>query len=107
MECYTLAARIGKLEVAEVRCNGNPGVPVLGGQSSKGRVVAGDDGANSAEAQLCDTSDEIFKLCAFVEGLNQNVGDERSPVSVLVDARLVRVRSLTTTALCESGSTVS
>lgn len=106
-ECNTLTARIRELKVAAVIRDGDLGAVVRAGRSFKGRIVTGDDRANTAEAQACQTLDKISELWALVGGLNRIVVVKRAQVAGLVEAKLGRNWSVITSALSESEGPVS
>lgn len=70
-------------------------------------VAAVQTRATTVKLRACKTLVKMSELWKFVEELNQTVGGERARVAELVNAELVRVRSVVTVALPESESTVS
>lgn len=103
----TLASRIHELEATAATGHGDLGFAGRTVWSLKGRVAAGGDSANTAEAQARKTLDKMFELRALVEGLNQTVGGEHARVTRLADAELVHVRSVITVDLSQIEGTVS
>lgn len=67
----------------------------------KGCVAACEDRANNAEAHVRKTLGRTYKLSALVEVLSQTVRGKHECVAGLVDAELVRVRSLNNAARSE------
>lgn len=74
-------------------------------RSLKGRVAANEDKANTAEAGACKTLGKWSQLCGPAEGLDRTVCGECAFVVGLIEADLVPVRSVITTALSESEGT--
>lgn len=62
-EGYTLWSRIGKLEVAEVTCDGELGIVVQAVRSWKERIAAGHTPASMAEVRARETLEKMSELC--------------------------------------------
>lgn len=97
-----MTAPIRELEVVAATCDRDFGVVVQSGRSSKGRIAAADDRANTSKAQAFKTLDKMPELRPLFKGLNQTVGGKRVRVAGLNNAELVRVQPVFTVSMSES-----
>lgn len=102
-----LDTRICELEVAAATSDRELSIFVRVVRSLTSRTAAGKERANLAKNRACKPLYRISKLRELLEGLNQNVGDERAHVARLFDVELICIQAVITAALSDSEVTVS
>lgn len=95
----TLTARIREVKAAAATQDGEFGVGMQAAQSLKRRFATGKDRFNTAEAQTCETQEEMPGLPALVEGANWTVDGEREPGCRARPCKLLCVRYYIYTAV--------
>lgn len=94
------------MHIAVVTGNEELGFVVWALRWLRGHVSVEEDRASMEEAWSCKTLDKWSELQTLAKGLNRTGGGNGMSVGEIVDAKLIRVRSIIALALLKSEGTV-